>query len=107
MTKQYRQGDVLLHAVEAIPAQAVPVPGEGDRVIVAEGELTGHTHAFAAAEARLFQDEASGRLYLAIGQTGAKLRHEEHAPIALPIGHYEVKRQRQYAPGRLPFFAGD
>ena len=35
---------------------------DGDRVIVALGELTGHAHAFAQA-ARLFREEPSGLVY--------------------------------------------
>ena len=101
MTQQYRQGDVLLCRIDAIPGNATPVESTSDRVIVAEGELTGHAHGFAAAEARLFRDEASGRLYLAIGTESAKLRHEEHAPIPVPIGNYEVLRQREYRPGKI------
>src|SRR4051812_48210547 len=79
MTKQYRPSDVLLHADEAIPAHAALVPGQGNRVIVAKGELTGHAHALSATEATMFRDECSGRLFPAIGRQGAELRNEEHA----------------------------
>ena len=59
MMRQYRQGDVLLCAVDEIPLRATTVLSHGDRVIVALGELTGHAHAFAA-NVRLFRDEPSG-----------------------------------------------
>ena len=81
MTRQYRQGDVLLRAVEAIPLGAKPVPKEGDRVVVALGELTGHAHAFAAAGVRMLHEKGSGRSFLLIGEGGAPLCHEEHDPI--------------------------
>src|SRR4051812_38951511 len=97
MPRQYRQGDVLLCEVDQIPLTATPVPRNGHRVVVALGELTGHAHAFAAG-AWLFRDEGSGQSFLAIGQEGAELEHEEHAPIRLPEGRYELKRQREYTP---------
>ena len=60
MQRQYRQGDVLLCAVVIVPTAAA-VPTTGDRVVAAEGELTGHADAFAASEVALYRDEASGR----------------------------------------------
>jgi hypothetical protein len=100
MMRQFRQGDVLLCAVDDIPVTAMPVSSDGDRVIVALGELTGHAHVFAAHEARLFRDEPNGRSFVAIPKSGAALLHEEHDPIQIPQGHYEVRRQREYTPGR-------
>src|SRR5260221_568825 len=81
MNRQYRQGDVLLCAIDRIPPEAKPAPTNGDRVIVALGELTGHAHAFAAAEAQLFQEKSSRGSFLVIGEKGARLCHEEHHPI--------------------------
>ena len=34
MERQYRQGDVLLCAIDAMPSGARPVPNDGDRVVV-------------------------------------------------------------------------
>jgi hypothetical protein len=65
-------------------------------VVVAEGELSGHAHAFA--RVRLFRDKPSRRSFLLIGKAGAQLRHEEHDPIAIPEGCYELRRQREYTP---------
>ena len=98
MNHQLRQGDVLLSAVEAIPPTARPARVSGDRVVLARGETSGHAHAVPATRAELFQDQASGRAFLAVGEPGALLQHEEHAPIRLPSGYYEVIRQREYTP---------
>ncbi len=98
MTRQYRQGDVLLCAADAIPPGAKPVPRDGDRVVVALGELTGHAHAFAATGVRMLREKGSGRSFLLIGEGGARLCHEEHDPILVPEGSYELIRQREYAP---------
>jgi hypothetical protein len=106
MNRQYRQGDVLLCAIDRIPPEAKPVPTNGDRVIVALGELTGHAHAFAAAEAQLLQEKSSRRSFLVIGEGGARLCHEEHEPILVPTGRYELRRQREYTP-KMPSLVGD
>src|SRR5260370_15697531 len=98
MRAQYRQGDVLLCAVDAIPPQAKRVPRNGDRVVVAEGELTGHAHAFAAKGVRLFREKKGQRSFLSVVEGGAQLRHEEHGSILVPEGQYELRRQREYAP---------
>jgi hypothetical protein len=98
MRAQYRQGDVLLCAVDSIPPRAKRVPRKGDRVVVAEGELTGHAHAFASKGVRLFREKQGQRTFLAVAEDGAQLRHEEHAPILVPQGCYELRRQREYAP---------
>ena len=107
MSRQYRQGDVLLCAVDEIPPAAIPVPSEGDRVIVALGELTGHAHAFAGHAVRLFREGGTGRSFFEIGDTGAALVHEEHDPIHVPEGRYELRRQREYTPQRRPHYVAD
>jgi hypothetical protein len=106
MPAQYRQGDVLLCAIERIPSAATRVPSQGDRVVVAEGELSGHAHAFAAKGVRLFRDKPSRRSFLRVGKAGAQLRHEEHDPIGIPEGCYELRQQREYAP-RAPRLVRD
>jgi hypothetical protein len=98
MPRQYRQGDVLLCAIDAIPSSAKPVPSEDDRVVVALGELTGHAHAFAACNAQMLRDKGSHRSFLVIDKGGARLCHEEHHPILVPEGRYELLHQREYTP---------
>ena len=105
MTRQYRQGDVLLCAVDRIPETATAVPSNSDRITVALGELTGHAHTFAAREARLFREEPSGRSFFAIADGGAALVHEEHDPIQIPEGRYELRRQHEYMPQRPRYVA--
>ena len=98
MKRQYRQGDVLLCTVDRIPPGAKQVVRDNDRVVVAEGELTGHAHAFAAAPVRMFREEGGRGSFLIIGRGGAQLRHEEHDTILVPEGRYELLRQREYTP---------
>jgi hypothetical protein len=98
MRVQYRQGDVLLCAVDEIPPRAKRVPRDGDRVVVAEGELTGHAHAFPAKGVRLFREKGGQRTFLTVAAGGARLSHEEHGSILVPAGQYELRRQREYSP---------
>jgi hypothetical protein len=67
-------------------------------VVVALGELTGRAHAFAARGVRMLRDNGSLKSFIEIGEGGAPLCHEEHDPILVPAGSYELIRQREYAP---------
>jgi len=93
--KHYRQGDLLIEEVAAIPTGAKPRKA-AKRLVLAEGEATGHAHTIAASEARLLDDD--GATYLEVQEALAMLTHDEHASIELPRGAYRVIRQREYAP---------
>jgi hypothetical protein len=45
-------------------------------------------------------DEGQGT-YLQVGESGADVVHEEHAPIAIPAGLYESTIQSQYEPEEI------
>jgi hypothetical protein len=104
---QYRQGDVLLVAVQAVPAGAVPVPRRDGSLVLAEGEATRHLHAIADPNAELLAlpalpaEEVERRFLRIVGGT-ATLTHQEHDPIVLPCGLYRVVRQREYVPPPAP-----
>lgn len=96
----YRQGDVLLKRIASLPT------GERkkrENATLAYGEVTGHSHAIAAADrgtAEVF--EIGAGLYLHVSDQGISLegvtiQHEEHGPITLPPGDYEVTIQREYS----------
>jgi hypothetical protein len=104
--KLYFQGDLCIEAVEDVTldgARAVPLARDG-AVVLAEGETTGHRHAFYGAEVMLFRDAKLARdlpaeLYighLRIDAETAELQHEEHDTITLPRGTYRVRRQREF-----------
>lgn len=108
MKTMFRQGDVLLILVGAIPAGAKDVTPE-KRIVIAEGEVTGHAHAiYPEAEqkqrtkpglpARLW-DAGAERFVQVLEKTA--LRHEEHAPVELPPGNYQVVHQREYSPSEI------
>jgi hypothetical protein len=91
----YRQGDIMLVEVSALPERATPVPAHNGRVILAEGEATGHAHTLGADMATMF--EAEGMQFVRIIEP-TPLEHQEHAPILIPIGIYRITRQREYSP---------
>ena len=93
----YRQGDVLVRQVEAIPVSATTVKRDNGRIILAYGEVTGHAHAILEEAAELVRTTDTNQRFLRImAASGAALKHEEHATITLPPGIYEVIQQREY-----------
>jgi hypothetical protein len=94
----FRQGDVLVQRVDAIPEGANPVKFK-DRVILQHGEVTGHCHAISTQYAKMFTNK--GQRYIAV-EPGARLVHEEHGVIELPQGFYRVVQQREYVPEAPP-----
>ena len=107
MPHGYRQGDIVLEPVPALPAgcaESVPQDRAGELVhVLAEGELTGHAHrVLAGPGVDLLRDEDAGADPLAVGYLRlkrlARLVHDEHAPVDLPPGDYRVVQQRRYDP---------
>ena len=96
-----RQGDVALVAVTEIPADAVALRrDEGDRVVLAYGEATGHAHALHEPGVTMLRVAANDAVFLRVIEP-SNLVHEEHAPIAVPPGAYRVVRQREYFPDEI------
>lgn len=104
VTFQARQGDVWIEAVDRLPqgVKLQEVAPEQGYVVLAYGEVTGHSHRIAAGPAvRLLAVPGLDDRFLEIGGDGAEVRHEEHAPIPLPPGRYRVRIQREYVPGAI------
>jgi hypothetical protein len=90
----YRQGDVLIRRIQSLPKQTAQPRLTG---ILAYGEVTGHAHKVEdLAKAEVLEIERG--LFLRVGEEGVRVVHEEHAPITLPPGNYEVEIQREYTP---------
>jgi hypothetical protein len=91
--KLYRHGDVLLAPITQLPRHAQHKTG----VILARGEVTGHSHRILEAHnAQMFA--AGTDTFLEIRAPQATLVHEEHHPIVLTRGFYKVWMQREYRP---------
>jgi hypothetical protein len=87
----WRQGDVLIAAVEAIPEGASP----RKRLVLATGTATGQRHQIRDRRtARLY--ELGAMLYLEVLADTASIVHPEHQAILLPRGLYRVWRQREH-----------
>ncbi len=95
-----RQGDVLIVRIPALPASLKKVPRDNGRVILAYGEVTGHSHALVEKHCELFTPTIAGAsvTYLEVTEAIAALTHDEHATIQLAPGVYEITRQREYHP---------
>lgn len=95
---QHRQGDVLVQEIKA-PKELdfKRIDPENGRVVLAYGEVTGHSHSLDAARVELFE-APGGRRYLRMLAPSA-LEHQEHGPHTLRgTTWHEVIRQREYAP---------
>src|SRR5208282_1913896 len=88
------QGDVLIRRIQSLPKQTAQPRLNG---ILAYGEVTGHAHKVEDMTRAEVLEIESG-LYMRVGEEGVRIVHEEHAPITLPPGNYEVEIQREYTP---------
>ena len=98
--RQYRQGDVLLKKVirkKKISGKQTK-SGNGERIVLAYGEVTGHAHAIYDKGATLTETENKRFLEIVKPLT---LDHEEHDSVALEPGTYEVIQQREYSPEEI------
>ncbi|HEY0989577.1 MAG TPA: hypothetical protein VGD80_21055 [Kofleriaceae bacterium] len=95
-----RQGDILLVLVDAAAVLgARAVPREGDGVVIAHGEATGHRHRIVSRDAELC---ARGEEQFLRVRAPVDLIHEEHSSIELRPGVYKIVRQREYVPSSRP-----
>ena len=109
-----RQGDILLVPVQKLPGDLTEVPRQDGKIILAEGEATGHLHAIHADNAMFLAEDlgsTEGRFLIvkeaetitaaaaaaaAAAGAGVELTHPEHDTVSLEPGLYEVRRQRAY-----------
>jgi len=99
---EYRQGDIYLRsALAPANAQWKLAP---KRLVLAEGEVTGHAHVMEATDLDLC--ERDGVLYLRVASE-TLLRHEEHGSIAVAPDIYEVVRQAEWGDQDEPIQVAD
>lgn len=91
-----RQGDVALYPVKTIPKGARTVARDSGRLVLAYGEVTGHSHVIDAPvrKATLLTTTENERFLRLV--TAAPLVHEEHAAIEVAPGTYRVVIGREY-----------
>ena len=81
------QGDLVIRQIDQLPKG---LKKKADNILV-RGESTGHSHRLI--EGEVYGDELHPYLQT-FNQT--QIIHEEHLPIELPAGNWEVVRQREY-----------
>ena len=99
-----RQGDILIETIdpkEVNLANYRKVPRKNGRLILAEGEATGHNHLLDGTDEQVelfetFNGEVDGRVIVV--HRPVTLIHDEHGAITLDVGTHRTIRQREYEP---------
>ena len=94
-----RQGDVLIIKAEIDLQGAKEIKPRNGRIILAEGEATGHHHSVDCAVASLF--DLGGKMVMVVDEPTV-ITHQEHGAIEIAPGQYWVVGQREYQPKKLP-----
>lgn len=84
----YRQGDVILIRVSALPDYAKDITPK-DRIILMHGEATGHAHSIERVGKKMparYFDAGAERFLQVLEKTA--LKHEEHSAVILDKGIY-------------------
>ena len=89
------QGDVVITAIDMLPQNAKKKSYSNDRLILAEGENTGHAHAVYGDGAELWEDARNKDLYL-VALKEVQVIHEEHRPVIIAPGTYKVFIVEEY-----------
>ena len=96
-----RQGDVLLVPVAELPQRGRGEPVLSPSLVLAEGEATGHAHRLETQQPAAFHRLWDLREFVVVPDgAGARLVHQEHEPLVVAAGAWEVRRQREYDPSR-------
>lgn len=105
---QFRQGDIFFEQLPEVPKgfRYDPSRNMEGRIVLAEGEVTGHFHEIAEDLDTVVlapEDTAAiDDLILHVRRPeGATVTHPEHGPITLPPGLWKVGRQREYEHGSI------
>lgn len=87
-----QQGDVILRRVTTLPDGDVKVVSK-NKLVLALGETTGHYHGIVSDESELF---TIGNVTFVNLKEQATLTHQEHGPITLEAGLWQVGGVREY-----------
>lgn len=108
-----RQGDILLIKMGSAPAGLERKATKNGQVTVGYGEVTGHHHTIQDAVWLVAPDITPDDLHqfamgnrpdmpvFVVADEPTTLTHQEHSPIALDAGVWQVVRQRTYSPERI------
>jgi hypothetical protein len=104
--KGAEQGDIALVPLDLLglklsdKATEIPKDQRG-ALILAHGEVTGHTHGLFGNRVKMYHDAALAHAVVVVeepkaGEEPAMLKHEEHGTIAVDVGKYAVIRQANW-----------
>lgn len=88
----YRQGDILL-----LPYSGSPRTKALDTNVIASSDSTSHSHKVVGDA--VLHNIFGGPIILVVGDQGCQVTHEEHNPISIPTGKYEIRHQREALTG--------
>lgn len=92
-----QQGDVLLRSIATDWSFYGVYPRmKGKRLVLAKGETTGHSHVLVMekeSDAELIQMGETIRINL---KNQGVIEHEEHKPVTVPAGIYEVGQAKEF-----------
>ena len=95
---QYRQGDILFVKMDETISGDKIARDTQNRLVVAEGEATGHAHAIHDDKVTMYRNDVLNRAWVVVEEQ-ANVVHEEHDTITLESGTWRVIYQRQYVRG--------
>lgn len=87
-----QQGDVVLRRIEALPEGEKTIISK-KHLVLAEGEATGHAHTIDEDESELI---AIGEKMILNLKNTATLTHQEHGPITLEPGLWDIGKVQEY-----------
>ena len=94
---QQQQGDVLIRRVKSIPGKAKRIMPRNGRLVLVEGEHTGHAHVITTCEregdVELYEMDKDMFLKCLSSVT---VQHEEHATQVIEPGIYTIERVREH-----------
>ena len=91
----YQHGDVLIK--NAIIPQGAKKEKVLNKVILAEGEITGHTHVIEDCKEKVETYKHGNIIYMLVKQP-VKVKHEEHKSFTIMPGSYEIDRVKEFDP---------
>lgn len=90
-----QQGDVIIESIEAIPVGLKAGKLKAGKIVLAEGETTGHAHRISDVAGVVFKEGENGMFYLQ-NREELSLNHEEHNTVTIPPGVWRVRKVQEY-----------
>lgn len=87
--KTIQQGDVVMKSIQEFPKGERVLDDQMKSKILAYGEVTGHAHRLADADNAVETFRILNVIYMNVKRP-TMLGHEEHKPIEIPPGKYEI-----------------